>query len=211
HPAPWVPFTRAGCDVGAFSIANMEFENVTSDINNVFGPNSPQAAEAKSNRNKAIADFEGIIVHCAQSSPLCAKNGAPDVLEDETGGYHGFSALYGNANVQPRISPTGPVKDLDGNIIADSHGNPGFPGFDPLASQSLGYVATMLEAGVQVVYFYIADAHDNESQSISGVSRASEQTFGPGEQGYVSQLAAYNDAFGKFFARLAKDGITADN
>ena len=23
HPAPWVPFTRAGCDVGAFSIANI--------------------------------------------------------------------------------------------------------------------------------------------------------------------------------------------
>jgi arylsulfatase A-like enzyme len=27
----------------------------------------------------------------------------------------------------------------------------------------------------------------------------------------VQQLAAYNDAFGKFFARLAKDGITKDN
>jgi hypothetical protein len=23
HPAPWVPFTRAGCDVGAFSTANI--------------------------------------------------------------------------------------------------------------------------------------------------------------------------------------------
>src|SRR5262249_39892274 len=32
HPAPWVPFTRAGCDVGAFSVANIEFENTTSDI-----------------------------------------------------------------------------------------------------------------------------------------------------------------------------------
>ena len=31
HPAPWVPFTRAGCDVGAFSVANIEFENTTSD------------------------------------------------------------------------------------------------------------------------------------------------------------------------------------
>src|SRR6185312_8245511 len=110
------------------------------------------------------------------------------------GGYSGFSALYGNANVQPQISPQGPVLDLDGKIVADSNGNPGFPGFDPLASQSLGYVAQMLEAGVPVVYFYISDAHDNESQSISGVSRASEQTFGPGEPGYVNQLAAYNEA-----------------
>jgi hypothetical protein len=211
HPAPWVPFTRAGCDVGGFSMANLEFENVTSDINNVFGPTSPQAAEAKSNRTKAIADFEGIVVHCAQNSPLCSKNGAPDTLKDEPGGYQGFSALYGNANVQPQISPAGPVKDLDGNVIADSHGNPGFPGFDPLASQSLGYVATMLEAGVQVVYFYISDAHDNESPSASGVSESVETTFGPGEQGYVNQLAAYDAAFGKFFARLAKDGITRDN
>lgn len=211
HPAPWVPFTRAGCDVGGFSMANLEFENVTSDINNVFGPGSPQAAEAKSNHAKAVADFEGIIVHCARNSPLCSGNGAPDILQDEPGGYQGFSALYGNANVQPRISPSGPVKDLDGNVIADSHGNPGFPGFDPLASQSLGYVATMLEAGVQVVYFYISDAHDNESQAASGVSESVETTFGPGEQGYVNQLAAYDAAFGKFFARLAKDGITKDN
>ncbi len=203
HPAPWVPFTRAGCDVGAFSLANIEFENVTSDINNVFGPNSPQAAEAKSNRNKAIADFEGIAVHCAKNSALCTRNGAPDILNDEPGGYTGFSALYGNANVQPQISPSGPVLDLDGNVIGDDNGNPGFPGFDPSASQTLGYAATMLEAGVQVVYLYIADAHDNHGPG--------EGTFGPGEQGYVNQLASYNTAFGKFFARLEKDGITAEN
>jgi len=162
-PAPWVPFTRAGCDVGAFSVANIEFENVSSDINNVFGSNSPQAMEAASNRNKAVADFEGIIVHCAKNSAVCANKGAPDILNDEPGGYVGFSALYGNANVQPRISPGGPVKDLDGNVIADDSTppNPGFPGFDPSASQTLGYLATMLEAGVPVVYGYIEDAHDN--------------------------------------------------
>src|SRR5215468_7139419 len=32
HPAPWVPFTRAGCDVGAYSVANMEFETVPADV-----------------------------------------------------------------------------------------------------------------------------------------------------------------------------------
>src|SRR5262249_42490304 len=62
HPAPWVAFTRAGCDVGAFSVANIEFENVTSDVNNVFGPNSPEANEAKTNNAKAKADFLGIAV-----------------------------------------------------------------------------------------------------------------------------------------------------
>ena len=204
-PAPWVPFTRAGCDVGAFSIANIEFENVSSDINNVFGANSPQAMEAASNHNKAVADFEGIIVHCAKNSAVCANKGAPDILKDEPGGYVGFSALYGNTNVQPQISPSGPVRDLDGNVIADDSipPNPGFPGFDPTASQTLGYLATMLEAGVPVVYGYIEDAHDNH---ITGSG-----TFGPGEAGYLQQLTAFNTAFGKFFSRLKADGITTAN
>jgi arylsulfatase A-like enzyme len=106
-------------------------------------------------------------------------------------------------NVQPAISPQGPVKDIDGNVIADASGNPGFPNsFDPSAAQTLGYLATMLEAGIPVVYGYIEDMHDNH---------ASTGTFGPGEAGYVAQLAAANEAFGKFFARLAQDGITKDN
>jgi len=210
-PAPWVPFTRAGCDFGAFSIANLEFENVASDINNVFGPNSPQAMEAAANHNKAVADFEGIIVHCALNSPLCAKGGAPDLLPDEPGGYAGFQALYGNANVAPAINKGQAfVNDLDGNPVADSGGNFGFPGFDPRPSQSLGYVAQMLEAGVPVVYFYIEDAHDNDP-GLSGVPAATAGTFGPGEAGYVTQLKAYDKAFGQFFARLKKDGITKDN
>jgi hypothetical protein len=203
HPAPWVPFTRAGCDVGAFSMANIEFENISSDIINVFGAGSPEAAEAKASPAKAIADFEGIAIHCAAGSTVCGAAGRPDLLPDEPGGYSGFNALYGNLNVAPRI--TGgqtAVLDLDGNPVADDNGNPGFPGFDPSASQSLGYVATLLEAGVPVVYAYISDAHDN---------KAGGGSFGPGEAGYVAQLAAYNVSFGKFFARLATDGITPEN
>src|SRR5215469_11385095 len=204
HPAPWAPFTRAGCDVGAFSMANIEFENISGDINNVFGPNSPQAAEAKANPDKAVADFEGIAVHCARNSRVCGSAGAPDVLPAEPGGYNGFTALYGNVNVAPRINHGQPsVNDLDGNVISDDNGNAGFPGFDPSASQTLGYLAQMLEAGVPVVYGYIADAHDNHF-TFSG-------SYGPGEVGYVAQLAAYNQAFGKFFARLKNDGITPDN
>src|ERR1700722_13928439 len=203
HPAPWVAFTRAGCDVGAFSVANIEFENITTDVTNVFGVGSPEAAEAKSNPTKAKADFLGIAVHCAQNSPICAK-GKPDVLIDEPGGYQGFNALFGGVNVQPAVSPKGPVKDIDGNVIADASGNPGFPNtFDPSASQTLGYLATMLEAGIPVVYGYIEDMHDNHT--------AAGGTYGPGEAGYVTQLAAANEAFGKFFARLAQDGITKDN
>jgi hypothetical protein len=204
HPAPWVPFTRAGCDVGAFSTANIEFENVTSDINNVFGPSSPEATEAKANFSKAVADFEGIAIHCAPNSLLCGSAGAPDVLPDEPGGYNGFMALYGNFFVAPQINHGQSfVNDIDGNQINDGNGNVGFPGFDPSAAQTLGYLAQMLESGVPVVYGYIADAHDNHF-TFSG-------SYGPGEPGYVAQLAAYNEAFGKFFARLKADGITPDN
>lgn len=206
-PAPWVAFTRAGCDVGAFSIANIEFETIPNDVNNVFGPTSPEGVEANNSalRDKANADFLGIAIHCAQNSPLCNNtHSRPDLLPDEPGGYTGFSALFGNLHVQPVISPSGPVKDLDGNVIQTAQGNPGFPNtFNPSASQSLGYAATMLEAGVPVVYAYISDAHDRHT----GAAHA----FGPGEAEYVAQLKSYDDAFGKFFARLKSDGITKDN
>jgi hypothetical protein len=204
HPAPWVPFTRAGCSVGAFSIANLELENVGIDITTVFGPNSPEAQESAANPTKAMADFQGIAIHCAQGDALCQNHiHQMDLLPDEPGGYDGYQALFGNKYVQPAISPSGQVVDLDGNVITDSAGNVGFPSaFSPTATQALGYVATMLEAGVPVVYFYIADAHDN---------RSGPGTFGPGEAGFVAQLASYNTAFGKFFARLASDGITKAN
>ena len=215
-PAPWVAYTRAGCDVGAFSVANIEFERLPDDVTTFYGAGSTVdttvrgelASSDPATQQKPSTDYLGIAVHCAIGSPLCnsAKNApfaANDPLPDEPGGYSGFKGLFGNINVQPVISPSGPVQDLDGNVIADKFGHPGFPnGFSPLATQSLGYAATMLEAGVQVIYVYIADAHDN---------RFGSGTFGPGEAGYVAQLKEYDTAFGKFFARLAADGITKDN
>src|SRR6202030_1369821 len=115
---------------------------------------------------------------------------------DEPGGYTGFIALFGYANVQPQISPGGPITDLNGNVVADSHGNPGFPGFSPTPAQTLGYLAQMLEACVHVVYGYIEAAHDNHS-----VPTDSDGTFGPGEAGYVSQLKTYDAAFSAFVSR----------
>src|SRR5262249_16886767 len=190
--------------------ANIELENTGLDVTTVFGANSPEAMEvAKDSQssdpkvhNQPVADFEGIAVHCAVGSPLCAANSRLDLLPSEPGGYNGFKALFGNAHVQLQISPGGPVLDLDGKPVADGFGNVGFPGFDPSASQTLGYLAAMLEAGVPVVYGYIADAHDDHVNDVA---------FGPGQAGYVQQLAQYNDAFGKFFARLSADGITTTN
>jgi len=48
-PAPWVPFTRAGCDVGSVATANTILENIAVDIPTVFGGNSVQAQEVASN------------------------------------------------------------------------------------------------------------------------------------------------------------------
>jgi hypothetical protein len=204
-PAPWVPYTRAGCNFGGISTANIEFENIRGDINNVFGPNSPEAQEAKANPAQAFADFEGIAVHCAAGSSVCstANGGAPDVLPDEPGGYTGFNALYGHKFVAPVVSPNGPLTDLDGNVISDGNGHVGFPGFGGIsASQSLGYVAAMQEHGVPVTYAYISDAHDDHATDLAS---------GPGQADYVAQLATYDKAWGEFFARLEADGITREN
>jgi hypothetical protein len=205
-PAPWVPYTRAGCNVGAVATANIELENIATDIPTVFGANSPQAAEVKANPDQATADFVGISVHCARGNSVCssANGGMADVLPQEPHGYSGFNALYGHKYVAPQINPGGPIKDLFGNVIKDpSTGDIGFPGFGGItAAQSLSYVAAMQEHNVPVTYAYIADAHDNHTTG---------SAYGPGQAGYVAQLKSYNDAFGKFFTRLANDGINSSN
>src|SRR4051812_5226814 len=235
-PAPWVAFTRAGCDVGAYSVANIEFESIPADVRTVFGLGSPEdvavsAALALPNtaanqpaRTAPSTDYLGIAVHCAQGSPLCSNSHArPDLLPDEPGGYSGFGALYGNVNVAPVIcqgasgaacDASGHVKDIDGNVTVDAYGRPGFPNlFNPTAAQSLGYAAAMLEKGLPIVYLYIADAHDRNPLPLDPVTNrpAASHAFGPGEAEYVAQLKAYDAAFGKFFARLAANGITKDN
>ncbi len=50
-PAPWVPFTRAGCNVGEVATANMVLENTKVDIPKVFGPNSPEMQQLAADSN----------------------------------------------------------------------------------------------------------------------------------------------------------------
>ncbi|OLC25545.1 MAG: hypothetical protein AUH40_06220 [Chloroflexi bacterium 13_1_40CM_65_17] len=215
-PAPWVPYTRAGCDVGQVATANTVLENLATDIPTVFGAGSPQALAVSGDPGcqlstpncQSFSDFVGIGVHCALGSSLCsAANGArPDLLPDEPGGYSGYMGLFGHKYVAPLVSPTGPLADLNGNVIQD-HRTPtshiGFPGFDGMsASVSLSYVAAMQEHGIPITYAYISDAHD---------AHPSGPAYGPGQAGYVAALAAYNDAFGRFFKRLADDGINKSN
>jgi hypothetical protein len=197
-PAPWVSFTRAGCNVGGVSTANIELEN-NGNIPVVFGAGSPQAIEATTNPSLASSDFIGIAIHCAKGSTVCspANTGVADMLPQEPGGYSGFNALFGHKYVAPVIAPTG-LTDLNGKAIT------GFPGFGGIsASQSLAYTAGMLEHGVPVTYSYISDAHDNHTFPFGA--------YGPGEAGYVAQLKSYDVAFGKFLTRLAADDITPAN
>ena len=204
-PAPWVPYTRAGCNFGSTATANTILENIGIDVPTVFGANSPEAAEVASNPGQAFADFVGIGVHCAKGNAVCSAghNGKSDLLPSEPGGYNGYMGLFGNKYTAPQISPSGPMTDLDGNVISDGQGHIGFPGFDGMeATVSLSYVAAMQEHGVPVTYAYISDAHDNHPNG---------PAYGPGSAGYVAALKAYDNAFGKFFARLAKDGINKSN
>jgi hypothetical protein len=204
-PAPWVPFTRAGCNVGGVSTANIELES-NFNIPTVFGVGSPEAIEAQKSDphtgQPATGDFVGIAIHCAKGNAVCASSAhaRPDVLPQEPRGYAGFQGLFGHKYVAPAINHgLSTVNATDGTALG------GFPGFDQMpAANTLGYVAQMLENNVPVVYGYISDAH-------AGHTHFADRPFGPGEADYVAQLKEYNDAFTKFFGRLAKDGINRSN
>lgn len=238
-PAPWVPYTRAGCDFGAAGIADMDLENTSTDIGTVFGYSSPEYAEGTSSssatRNQAVADFEGIALHCAPGSAICAAAAAvskasPDLLPDEPGGYTGYQGVFGHKYLVPALMQAlgkpvnSQLNDLFGNEIGyltvtangmapQSTLQAGFPGYDGLfPAVTLAYAATMLEAGVPVVYGYFSDAHDHHYATADGVNPQGEDfAYGPGQQGYTNQLAQYDAAFGDFFTRLKKDGIDESN
>jgi hypothetical protein len=213
-PAPWVPFTRDGCDVGQVATANTILENTGIDIPSFFGPGSPEAIQAAGDNpgasgTQTFADYVGLGVHCAQASAICgaSTHAHADLLPDEPGGYNGFQALMGAKYVDPVIKPSGPMTDLNGNVIQDANGHIGFPGFDGMeATVSLSWVAQMQEAGIPVTYAYISDAHDGH-----GNAGNIHFAYGPGEAGYVQQLHDYDVAFQQFFDRLAADGINKSN
>src|SRR6266700_3318181 len=97
-PAPWVPFTRAGCDVGGFSVANIEFERLPDDVTTFYGAGSATDTTVRAQLNSSTpatkqqpnTDYLGIAIHCGLGSPLCNNSfAAPDPLADEPGGYTG--------------------------------------------------------------------------------------------------------------------------
>jgi hypothetical protein len=139
-PAPWVPFTRAGFDVGNVSTANTVLENNAVDIPKVFGANSPEAqqlaADTDSFKDAETADYLGVAVHCAKGSKFCSTaqgvkfgqatpspTAVPDVLPDEPGGYNGFQALFGHRYVAPQIGAGTPNLSHHGFQVTNAAGN----------------------------------------------------------------------------------------
>ena len=232
-PAPWVPYTRAGCNFGGVSTANIELENIGTgpfgDMSEAFGTGSPEWNDAVASnlapsgtaaRAKAFTDYVGIAIHCAQGGGICASNATnvansrPDKLPDEPGDYVGYQALYGAKYVDPAITGGNAcVNNTEGQPVTDPFGRCGFPGFDgALAKNTLGYVAQMQESGVPVTYAYISDAHDNHTSAFPAPSNPNfPRASGPGEADSMAQLKAYDDAFATFFTRLANDGIDKSN
>jgi hypothetical protein len=151
-PAPWVPFTKAGCNFGGVSTANLELENTNPDLANVFGTDSPEVAQLNADtdgfKDQETNDYVGLAVHCAQGNTFCANAQAVkfgqtassatavnDALPDEPGGYNGFQAVFGSKYLTPQLDQaanrgdnrkvrghTFPVTDASGNLT-DLSGN----------------------------------------------------------------------------------------
>jgi hypothetical protein len=231
-PAPWVPFTRAGCSVGDFSTANMVLENTNPDLTTVFGAGSPEVQQLNGDvdprKNAEVTDYIGVVVHCAQNDPICTNAQgtklSPDLLPTEPGGYNNFLGFFGARYVAPVLgagtvnkstngfqvtNAAGKLVDLNGDQINGPNARPGFPGFSPTAAQTLAYLADMQEAGIPVTYGYISDVHDKKSGAVGCTSPGN--ALGPGDACAVAALKSYDIAFGTFFKRLAADGITPAN
>jgi hypothetical protein len=139
-PAPWVPYTRAGCDVGNVASANTVLENTAVDIPKVFGAGSPEdnqlIADKNSFKDAETADYVGLAVHCAQGSAFCADakgvkfgqtsatpTASTDSLPDEPGGYNGFQALFGHRYVAPQLGAGTPSLSRNGFAVTNAAGN----------------------------------------------------------------------------------------
>ena len=135
-----------------------------------------RAGAAHGNINDLAAPVKDVYNYSSPGCPFCANGTNLD--------YKG----------QPIIS----------NVIGDSSGNSGFvTGFSPTPAQTLGYVASMQEAGIPVSFAYIEDAHNKWNAPFNAL--------GPGDPTYVDQLKQQQQAFQAFFERLAADGINKTN
>src|SRR4051794_17936263 len=206
-PAPWVAFTRAGCDFAGVGAADMELENTTSDVTQVFGTGSPEAQlgtysasqpAGSAGRNLALTDLEGIAVHCSLQSSApggaCA-NGGPDALPDEPGGYAGYKGLFGTLHVNPFITgqPDQPLAGAPGTPVAP----PVYDVFAPNATNSGPNAAPVANHPAQTT-------PPPASASGATTSVIEDATANPGFPGFDAMEA--NNALG-YTAALQEAGV----
>jgi hypothetical protein len=139
-PAPWVPFTRAGCNVGEVASANTVLENTAVDIPKVFGPNSPEANQLYSDpdpyKDAETADYVGLAVHCSFGATFCgdavgikygqtfpSPTASPDTLPNEPHGYVGYQALFGHRYIAPQLGAGTPNLTRNGYQVTNAAGN----------------------------------------------------------------------------------------
>jgi hypothetical protein len=175
-PAPWEPYTEAGCDVGAVAATGFVMENSSSvtDANN--------AAKAAGISVKYTSADEGLAIHCANPtidpSTICslAGNGTTGATVDKnvtaipdnvTGdpSYTGYSAIFGQRFIAPAINDRLSHATSGGsttlNLLPSRPATSSFPGFNGEdGNYTLGYSLDMANAGVPVVFSYLSDAHD---------------------------------------------------
>jgi hypothetical protein len=225
-PEPWVAFNKAGCSVGAFSSANMVLEN-NGDIPTVFKDPADRDPAPYANTTSA---FIGEAIHCGLGDSKCETASKAQIDNPPPANKPGsdtYKGLFGHKYIKPFLTANaqapapyrvtdnaGNLVDLDNREIADGSGNPGFPGFNPTATQSLAMLAALQEAGVPVTYGYISDIHERKPYSSNCTTATATFTgnaLGPGDACYVENARLYDQAFKKFLDRLAKDGITPKN
>ncbi len=139
-PAPWVPYTEAGCNVGEISTVNQVLENPSPDLAEVFGASSPEVAQLNADpdsfKDPETADYVGLAVHCARNAALCADaravkfgqaspspSAVADVLPDQPGGYSGFQALFGSKYIAPALGGGTPNLSHNGFGVTNAAGN----------------------------------------------------------------------------------------
>src|SRR3954447_13864727 len=206
-PAPWAAFTRAGCDFAGVGAADMELENTTSDVTQVFGTGSPEAAlgtysagqpAGSAGRNLAVTDLEGIAIHCSQQSSASGgfcENGGPDALPDEPGGYAGFKGLFGPLHVNPFLT------GQPATAVPGAPGNAGSPKvFDVFAPN-----ATNTGAGATPVQERLADVTPPPDSAAGATTSPIEDSTGnSGFPGFDGMEA--NNALG-YTAAMQEAGI----
>ena len=188
-PAPWVPFTRAGCTVGNFSTANMVLENTgrrraRPSSARTRPRRSSTAADPDNYKDPETAEYVGVAMHCAKGAAICAarrrrRPARRRSCRPSRGGYHGYQALFGAKYIAPAIGggPDHDAQRLPGHrrqrqprrprratrSRSRLRGTPASPGSTRRRRRASPCIADMQEAGIPVTYGYISDLHENKA------------------------------------------------